>query len=69
MNCDNSAAASTQFPLTKQEQEETLWSSPSTPSDISLPHTPITKTEEDYSVYHVPKGYDVVLVPKLADQT
>ncbi|CAG8533951.1 5037_t:CDS:2 [Paraglomus occultum] len=67
MNCDSSAATSTQF--TKQEQEETLWSNPSTPSDISLPHTPITKTEEDYSVYHVPRGYDVVLVPKLADQT
>ncbi|KAG9299250.1 hypothetical protein G9A89_013898 [Geosiphon pyriformis] len=53
---------------TKQEKEESvcMWSSPSTPScsDMSSPHSPIIESNPDYAVYHVPKGYDIVLVPK-----
>ncbi|CAG8573899.1 7944_t:CDS:1 [Acaulospora colombiana] len=48
----------------KQESEEaTCWSQPSSPSDVSSPHTPISASDPDYNVYHVPRGFDVVLVP------
>ncbi|CAG8624435.1 17426_t:CDS:1 [Acaulospora morrowiae] len=54
----------------KQEREEAAcWSQPSSPSDVSSPHTPISTSDTDFNVYHVPRGYDVVLVPlKIEEQ-
>src|ERR1043165_1850363 len=49
----------------KQEENAAMWS-PSTPSDVSSP----SNSDNDYNVYHVPKGYDVVIVPlKVEEQT
>ncbi|CAG8573543.1 8675_t:CDS:1 [Funneliformis caledonium] len=44
----------------KQEENAAMWS-PSSPSDVSSPSNSVS--DQDYNVYHVPRGYDVVLVP------
>ncbi|CAG8498934.1 16087_t:CDS:2 [Gigaspora margarita] len=50
----------------KQEQDD-AWSPNS--SDTSAPHSPNSISDPDYNVYHVPRGYDVLLVPmKLEDE-
>jgi hypothetical protein len=51
---------------TEQEYFKQEWSTPSSPSDVSSP----SSTDQDYNVYHVPRGFDVVLVPmKVEEQT
>jgi len=51
---------------TDQEYFKQEWSTPSSPSDASSP----SSTDQDYNVYHVPRGFDVVLVPmKVEEQT
>lgn len=64
-------ASSPQCVFTKQEREEWSQSSPSTPSDVSSPHSleDVKETGSDYNVYHVPRGYDVLLVPKTDEPT
>jgi hypothetical protein len=52
-------------------KQEAMWSPspPSSPSDISS-SPPNSASAEDYNVYHVPRGFDVVLVPlKVEEQT
>ncbi|CAI2181036.1 7221_t:CDS:1 [Funneliformis geosporum] len=44
----------------KQEENAAMWS-PSSPSDVSSPSNSVS--DQDYNVYHVPRGYDVLLVP------
>ncbi|CAG8657093.1 13715_t:CDS:2 [Ambispora leptoticha] len=58
--------------FTKQEQEESpcIGSMPSSPScsEISFPHSP-SATDPDFAFYRVPKGFNVVLVPKPDEST
>jgi len=49
------------------DQEEYFkqeWSIPSSPSDMSSP----SSTDQDFNVYHVPRGFDVVLVPMKVEE-
>ncbi|CAG8504231.1 11007_t:CDS:1 [Ambispora gerdemannii] len=61
--------------FTKQEQEESpcIVSTPSSPScsEMSFPHSPSAPEilNPDYAIYHVPKGFNVVLVPKPDEST
>ncbi|GES81365.1 hmg box protein [Rhizophagus clarus] len=50
-----------------KQETVSMWPSPSTPSDIS---SSSASPDHDYNVYHVPRGFDVVLVPlKVEEQT
>ncbi|CAB5294799.1 unnamed protein product [Rhizophagus irregularis] len=52
-----------------KQEAVSMWPSPSTPSDISSPSNSASPNH-DYNVYHVPRGFDVVLVPlKVEEQT
>ena len=54
------------------KQEASMWSSsPSTPTSPNQEYASANSdTDQEYNVYHVPRGYDVVLVPlKVEEQT
>ncbi|CAG8685905.1 18375_t:CDS:2, partial [Racocetra fulgida] len=60
-------SSTTNLDYFKQEQDDASWSPNS--SDSSAPHSPNSISDPDYNVYHVPRGYDVLLVPmKLEDE-
>jgi len=51
-----------------KQEAVSMWSSPSSPSDVSSSNS--ASPNHDYNVYHVPRGYDVVLVPlKVEEQS